>query len=59
MTIFYIFIMRLVLSGVLAWLICRIFFPGASMIRILGLAVIMLILSYLFENVRKKEKEGK
>jgi len=49
----------LVLSGVLAWLICRIFFLGASMIRILGLAVIMLILSYLFENVRKKEKEGK
>ena len=57
MTIFYIFIMRLVLSMVLALLICRFFFPGASTIRVLGLAVIMLILSYLFENMRKKERE--
>ena len=57
MTTFYILILRLVLSMVLAFLICRLFFPGTSMIRVLGLAVIMLILSYLFENVRKKEKE--
>jgi hypothetical protein len=41
----------------LAWFICRIFFPGATIIRVLGLAGIMLILSYLFENMRKKEKE--
>jgi hypothetical protein len=57
MTIFYIFIMRLALSLVLALLICRFFFPGTSIIRILGLAVIMLVLSYLFENMKKKERE--
>jgi len=56
MTIFYIFIIRLALSMALAFLICRFFFPGTSIIRVLGLAVIMLILSYLFENMRKKEK---
>jgi hypothetical protein len=56
MNVFYIFIMRLVLSIVLAFIICRFFFPGWPIIRVMGLAVVMLILSYLFENMRKKEK---
>jgi len=55
---FTIFIIRLALSLGLAFLICRFFFPGASIIRVLGLAVIMLVLSYLFEYTRKKEREG-
>ena len=54
---FYIFVIRFVLSAIVAFLICRFFFPGASIIRVLGLAVIMLVLSYLFENTRKKERE--
>jgi hypothetical protein len=58
MTVFYIFVIRLGLSMALAFLICRLFFPGISIIKVLGLAVIMLILSYLFENTRKKEREG-
>jgi hypothetical protein len=58
MTVFYIFVIRLGLSIALAFLICRFFFPGISIIRVFGLALIMLILSYLFENTRKKERKG-
>jgi hypothetical protein len=55
MTAFYAFFIRLALSLVLGFLICRFFFPGASPIKVMGFAAIMLVLSYLFENARKKE----
>jgi uncharacterized membrane protein YuzA (DUF378 family) len=42
----------------LAFLISRFFFQGASMVKILGLAAIMLILAYLFEFTKRKERKG-
>ncbi|MBN1830765.1 MAG: hypothetical protein JW896_01495 [Deltaproteobacteria bacterium] len=57
MNAFYILIIRITLSMALSWFICRLFFHGTSIIRVLGLAVIMLILSYLFENMRKNERK--
>ena len=54
MTAFYVFFIRLALSAVLGFLICRLFFPETSLIKAMGLAAIMLLLSYLFENTRKK-----
>ena len=53
-----IFVVRLVVSVILAFLISRIFFQSASMPKILGLAAIMLILAYLFEFTRRKERNG-
>ena len=53
-----IFLIRLVVSIIVAFLISRLFFQGASMVKILGLAAIMLILAYLFEFTRRKEKKG-
>jgi FtsH-binding integral membrane protein len=53
-----IFLIRLVVSVVVAFLISRLFFQSASAPKILGLAGIMLILAYLFEFTRRKERNG-
>lgn len=52
-------LLRLILAVLLAFLIGRFFFSGTSMFNILGLAAIMLVLAYLFEYTRKKDKGGK
>jgi hypothetical protein len=52
-------LLRLILAVLLAFLIGRFFFPGASIFKILGFAAIMLVLAYLFEYTRKKDKGGK
>ena len=53
-----IFLIRLVVSIIVAFLITRLFFQGASMVKILGLAAVMLILAYLFEFTKRKDKKG-
>jgi uncharacterized membrane protein YuzA (DUF378 family) len=55
---FSVFIIRLVVSIILAFLIGRLFFQGASVYKILGLAAIMLVLAYLFQFTRRKDREG-
>ena len=55
---FSIFLIRMVVSIILAFLISRFFFQGASMVKVLGLAAIMLILAYLFEFTKRKERKG-
>ena len=53
---FQMFCIRLILAIMFAFLLCRIFFPGTSMIKISGLAVIMFGLAYLFAYLRKRDK---
>ena len=53
-----IFLIRLVVSIIVAFLISRLFFQGASMVKILGLAAVMLILAYLFEFTKRKDRKG-
>ncbi len=55
---FSVFLIRLIVSIMLAFLIGRLFFQGASMLKIFGLAAIMLVLAYLFEFTRRKDREG-
>ncbi|MFO7838596.1 MAG: hypothetical protein R6X08_03735 [Desulfosalsimonadaceae bacterium] len=50
-----IFIVRAVLGGVLAFFLCRIFRPGAGIAMIIGLAIVLVGLSYLFEYFRKRK----
>ena len=50
----YIFLMRLILAVVLAYFISRIFFEGASALRVIALAATMLLLAYLFEYTKRK-----
>jgi len=54
-----VFFLRLTLSLLLAFLIGRFFFPGASVVTLVGFAAVLLTLAYLFEYTRKKEKGGK
>jgi hypothetical protein len=50
----YIFLMRLVLAVALAYFICRVFFEGASALRVIALSATMLLLAYLFEYTKRK-----
>jgi hypothetical protein len=52
-----IFLIRLVVSVILAFLICRLFFQGASIVKILAFAAVMLILAYLFEFTKRKDRK--
>jgi hypothetical protein len=54
-----VFFLRLILAVLLAFLISRFFFPGASLVKILGFSAVLLALAYLFEYTRKKGKGGK
>ena len=58
MTPYKTFFIRLILSIMLAFIISRFFFQETSMIKIFGLAGIMLGLAYLLEYTRRKRKEG-
>ena len=54
----YIFIVRLILSILVAFIVSRFFFRGMSVVKIGVLALILLALAYLFERTRKKNKGG-
>ena len=49
-------LIRAALSMFLAFVISRFFFHGWGWLKIIGLAVIMFILAYLFEYTRKRDK---
>lgn len=50
----YVFLMRAGLAALLAFVISRIFFEGASALRVIALAAVMLALAYLFEFTKRK-----
>ena len=51
-------LLRVFLSVVLAFILTRIFFQGASIIKTFVLALVLLIFAYLFEYTRKKDEGG-
>jgi multidrug transporter EmrE-like cation transporter len=51
---FQIFALRLFLAVIFAFLISRLFFEEIAFIKIVGLALILLGLAYLFEYTRKR-----
>ncbi|UCF83921.1 MAG: hypothetical protein JSV50_22655 [Desulfobacteraceae bacterium] len=53
-----IFVLRLILSVLFAFLVSRFFFQKLAVIKVFGLALILLGLAYLFEYLRKRDKEG-
>jgi len=54
----YLFVVRSALAAVFAFVISRIFFPGASPLRVTALAAAMLVLAYLFEYTKRKDRGG-
>ena len=51
-----IFVIRFFLAGIFAFLVSRFFFEKIAVIKIIGLALILLGLAYLFEYIRKRDK---
>jgi uncharacterized membrane protein len=51
-----IFAIRLILSVICAFLVSRFFFQKLAVIKVFGLALILLGLAYLFEYLRKRDK---
>jgi len=51
-----IFVIRFFLAVVFAFLVSRFFFEKIAVIKIIGLAFILLGLAYLFEYIRKRDK---
>lgn len=51
-----IFFIRLVLSIMFAFFLSRFFFQDMPMIKVFGLAIIMLALAYALEFLRKRNK---
>ncbi len=48
------FAIRLVLSGLFAFIVTHIFFQGTTTIKVLGLALIFVGLAYVFEYLRRQ-----
>jgi Flp pilus assembly protein TadB len=55
---FELFVIRLILSGMIAFLITRFFFQNTPVIMVFALAIAMLGLAYLLERLRKRDKRG-
>ncbi len=53
---FYIFFIRFILSVIISLVICRMFFQNIALDKIIGLAVFIFVLAYLFEYLRKMGK---
>ena len=51
-------VIRLILSGIFAFIISRLFFQDMSALKVIGLGIVMFGFAYLFEYVRKRDKEG-
>ena len=47
---------RLILAGVFAFILARLFFHEMSVSRVVGLGVVLFGFAYLFEYVRKRNK---
>ena len=53
----YIFLIRAVFGAVFAVIAIRVFYPGASLGHIMGLAVFLVGMAYLAEYFRNKRQE--
>jgi len=53
-----IILIRIILSGICAFIVTRLFFQEISLLRVFGLGVVLFGFSYLFEYVRKRDREG-
>ena len=56
MSPFYILLIRLFLSVLISLVVCRLFFQHIAVYKIMGLAVLIFGLAYLFEYLRKVGK---
>lgn len=55
---FEIFVIRALLSGLFAFLICRFFFGKIAVMKVVAFGILMLGLSYGLEYLRKRNQGG-
>ena len=58
MGVFEIFVIRVGISIMFAFLICRFFFQSTPVVRVFGLAFVLLGVAYVLEYVRKRNRRG-
>jgi hypothetical protein len=56
LTAFYIFVIRAILGGFFAVLVTRFFYPKATILGIIAVAICLVGMAYVFEHFRKRKK---
>lgn len=56
MAAFYIFVFRAVLGAGFAVLLMRFFYPKASIVAVIGVAILLVGMAYVMENFRKRKR---
>jgi len=55
---FFVFILRVILSGIFAVILIRLFYPKAGLSWIVGAALALLGLAYVTEYIRIRGRDG-
>ena len=55
---FFVFILRVILSGIFAVILVRLFYPQAGILWIVGAAIGLLGLAYVTEYFRIRNRDG-
>jgi membrane-bound ClpP family serine protease len=54
----YLFIIRLLVGGLIAFIIIRIFRPDAGAFYVIGVGAVLVGLAYVLENIRKRKSSS-
>ena len=57
MTQFHVFVIRAILGAGFAVLLSRMFYPGANLLYVAGLGIILVGLAYFAEYLRNRKKK--
>ena len=58
MTAFYIFIFRAILGGIFAVLLTRFFYPKASIVGMIAIAIFLVGMAYVMEKFHKRKRKA-
>ena len=58
MTQFHVFVIRAILGAGFAVLLSRMFYPGANLLYVAGLGIILVGLAYFAEYLRNRKKQN-
>jgi len=54
MSRYHVFVIRLILGGIIAVILTRMFYGSVNLVFVIGLAIILVGLAYLSEYLKKK-----
>jgi hypothetical protein len=59
LTGFYIFLIRAAMAVGFAILVTRLFYPDASIVKVMAVAFVLIAMAYIFESFRKRTRGPK